>query len=62
MFELLQTVINDLDTAGKLHVNVSVPSLLINAELDVTAPGLKEAVNHVYKVFCLKINEQFEEN
>ena len=45
MHSLILALINDIPTASHINVNLSIPELLTNVEVDINAPGLKEAIN-----------------
>jgi len=57
VFKMLDSLIKDLDT-GKINVNVSVPSMLVNVEVDVNAPGIKEAAHLAYHFVMPMIQEK----
>lgn len=41
---LVQALVNDMPTASHINVNVNCPDMLVNTEVDINAPGLKQAL------------------
>ena len=55
-FKKIEDLIKDLHS-GHVTVNVSVPSMLVHAEVDVVAPGIKEALNLGYHLAVTKLQK-----
>jgi len=62
MFKLLEKsddFVKDLNT-GHINVNISAPSMLVNVNFDITAPGVRDAIHLARHLALPKVQEQVD--